>query len=767
MSPIEPGIIIGAIVEMAIETGWDKARKHQVVQRILRKLDIDFDPSSADFDDIYTYTLVSFGMGKPRRIIEIFCQPPIRHLLRQAFDTGDRRLVEEEARKLIDWPVLEKLLVEFDVSPEPLMREFLDCFEDAVDRARTAVEVRYERKIDQLISGQEQLPQQISQQFFPQFEEIKALLLQTSPLEDAQLERLSKEKAYDKQIDQARDLIQEDKAGAAQSLLKKLEIEFQDRETSTGLRFRLLTNLGASFLLLGEDAQAASYFERALDYALNDPKALSNAALAAFMHGDFKLAIKRSEQALEIQPDHPSALSVWIQALAKAEKLDQLDQETRALIERDVESRRALAFVLIDTEEYEQAEKLLRLSVESGESDPQDLALLAQAILAPIQITWWENPPLPWNISPDEIARLEEAETLLTQVVDAWALIENRRRFHSALVSRVSARALQGKFESAAQDCQRILSEDPTHPQAVYNSGLLALQMENYAEAIKHFERCLVNPLQQESTRLPLAVARLKNGQPRNALEMLLQEEGNDGEQEMSIRLEKLILIAQAAQTLGETAQLSEVVEQLCALPQDDPLILETLASVELIQQRADNAIEHLQEALEFAEGNLKNRITLQLAEIYYRQRQFDKAIPLYETVVPTNRDSPPTRDYVVSLLNSGNWNQAYDLAREIRSGGDVIPVISEVEARIAESIGDLEPALHLYTELAKLEPDNPEHFLRVASIHIRSGKPERAATFLDQVVKRFWSDPWALLSLVKSYRLHVNKCLKKSYRPS
>jgi hypothetical protein len=79
----------------------------------------------------------------------------------------------------------------------------------------------HEQKVNHL-SGRELLAQQIAQQLSPQIEEmIKALFLQNSSLEDTRSEKLSQERTYDAQIDQARDLIQEDKAGAAQSLLKE------------------------------------------------------------------------------------------------------------------------------------------------------------------------------------------------------------------------------------------------------------------------------------------------------------------------------------------------------------------------------------------------------------------------------------------------------------------------------------------------------------------------------------------------------------------
>lgn len=763
MPLLEIGMLTAALVEIVVDAGWDRARKHEAVQRVLRKLGRDFDPASQDFSDVYNYTLVAFGMGKPPVIVEVFYQPPVRDLCRRAFDTGDTKLAEGEIRELIDWPALEKILV-LDVSPERLLREFLESFQDAVSRSRTVVQISQDRKLSQIIEGQEQISQRQSEQFA----QFMAVLSQRLPPEDPGTERVENERIYDSRLDQARQLIEEDKADAALVLLEQLEGELRDRDISQTLRFRLLTNLGACFLPLGQDARAVPYFEQALKHAPSNPKALSNAGLAALIQNEPERALMLAEQALKIEANHPPALAVWVQAMARTGRLDQIDEERQALVEREPESRRALAVALTEAQSFELAEALLRRSVDSSERAIQDLALLAQAILGSVQRNLREKRPLPWATPAAEASRLQEAEGLLDQVVDAWSLIANRRRFQTGLGLRMQARAWQGKLGLAEQDCQRILLESPRDYLALYYSGLIARRTQDFGAAIRFFERCLEEPQIRAEARVLSIEAYLQSGHPQQALDVLAQSEDEAREEGLSVQFDRLSLAAKAASNVGDNARIAAVMERLQSFPQDDPEVLEVVANVDVLRGDMLSATDHLLQAIERADGSIRDRLVLHLASLYYYQNELEKAIPLYETVVPVDRDTPPTREYLVCLLNSGRWDQAYRIAGGIRNGGAAIPVVSEVEARIAEYIGDLDSALHLYQALCQLEPDNSEHFLRIASILIRQGKDSEAAASLGGVLRQFWDDPKMLIGAARVYAVAArpaNEVISLAYR--
>ena len=759
MALIEIGMVVGAVVEMAVESGWDRARKHRATQQLLRKLGIDFNPHSAGFDEIYVYTLVLFGMGKPRPIVNIFSQPPVRQLLQRAFILNDRELIEKEARELIEWPALEKLLVDYEVSPEPLLREFLDCFNDSVDRVRTTVEARQDQKLDALISGQQQLPQQVAQHLAPLLQN----LIKESHIQVA-ADRLPhpstgsvppttepEEAIYNAQIDQARDLLQEEQSGAALSLLRKIDSELEEKEVSSYLRFRIATNIAASLLQLGRREEVANYFEAALKLEPENPVAISNVAYVRLMQNDFEQAARLAQQALDIEPNQPAPLATLVEALGRANKLESLDEETRTAAENHLESRRALAIIFMNTGQHKEAEALLRTSLESEDCETQDRVLLAQAILAPFQERQSREPRFAWSFSTQERDSLAEAETLLTNAINIWRTIEDRSRLHNVLMMRVNARALQSKADLAVQDAEQILAEDPVYWPAVYARAMLAMESGDFVRAERLLERHLTSG-SEDVDRLPLDLVYLQNDKPEAALRLLLDDEWDVEGLSLALQLERLTLIAETANKLDNKALLRDVEKQLEELSDADLLVLEARSSISLLIGNEADAVRQLQQAREMAQGAVKDRLTLKLATLYFQQQNFTDAAALYAEVVPGEENVPPMRNFLVSLLNSGDWQRAYELASAIRAGGDAIPVISEVEARVAEYIGDLDLALNLYGQLTELESNNWEHFLRVATIRVRQGDIVEAARGLDAVVERFQNEPRALIEIAKVF---------------
>jgi tetratricopeptide (TPR) repeat protein len=730
---------IGAIVEMGVEGLVDKARRQEFVVRVLKKVGLEPDSPPTDFEGAYVYALIDFGVGKPQPVVELFRNDIIRDAFRRAFETGNLNLVAMEAQALLDWHALGDSFQEMDIDPKRFIEEFSQSFQAVIDRTRTVAEIRREQKLDQIISAQSILGAKL--------EQIVALPYQHAAPDEA-TERLIEERIFDARIDQARGLIEEGKAATAKKMLNKLAEELEGQEVSAALRFRLTTSIGASCLYLDENEEAARYCELALTFAPDNPKALANAGLAALVRGRYEQAIELAERALVTQPEQSTALSVLLQASARLQQFDELDESIIQVTQRHVESRRALATIHTERGEYKEAERLHRLNLESAEAEPQDFALLAQVIAVSTQDKLRRTQPLPWKIPAEDRQRLDEAEELLTRAVDAWALDENHARFHSALVLRASVRGMLGRADLALSDCQTVLKENPRHPQALSNGGLAALQNQDYSEAIKLFEQVIPGPLLEEDVKIPLAAAYLQCRRDKDALK-LLAGDPKPGEPIPS-QVEKLVLIAQASYALSEHARVEEAINRLLAIGEDAPIVLEAVALIKRTQGQRDEAKRHLQKALANAEGGLKEYIALNLADLHYSMGDFGNAVPLYELAVDPTHDIPPTRRYLVSLLNSGNWRKAYDLARGIRGDGVAIPVISAVEARVAEYIGDLERARLLYAELAEIEPTNAEHLLRAAAIDARRGRLQEAATELEASIDRFWDDPQALIGIAQ-----------------
>ena len=135
------------------------------------------------------------------------------------------------------------------------------------------------------------------------------------------------------------------------------------------------------------------------------------------------------------------------------------------------------------------------------------------------------------------------------------------------------------------------------------------------------------------------------------------------------------------------------------------------MASIRKAQKRFEEAKDYLRRAL--AQGGKHGPIALTLANLHLQTGEPREAVPLYEATVDPSVDCPPTRDYLISLLNAGYWEKAHTLAQALRRNGPAIPVVSAVEARVAEYVGDLDRAHQLYSQLSELEPENAEASLQ------------------------------------------------------
>lgn len=760
MALIELGMVIGAIVEMGVEGTFEWAKRQEAVVRALKKVGMETDTPPTDFKGTYIYALVDFGVGKPPEVLELFRQETIQSAFRQAYETGNIGLVETKVQDLVDWHALGESFHDMDIDPRRFVGEFSQSFQAVVDRSRTMPEVRLERKSDHLAES-------VSRGFESVSSKLDQLLARPVALPDKEeTERHIQERVLDAEIDRANELVERGKAATAKRILTDLADQMDSAQMSVHLRFRLETALGNSCLSLQENEQAAHHLENALELEPQNPKALANAALASLVQDRHEEALRQAQHVLSIEPDQETALIVLIHASAKLERLDATSEDLIKHAEQHRATRRALAMVYAGSGQHGRAESLYRQNLESDEHDPQDLALLAQLLAGSVQEKLDQLQSLRWRIPDEDRQRLQEAEKLATQAAMAWTLEENRTRHHEVLLLRASVRGMLHEDELALSDCRTVLQENPNHPQALSNGGLAALRKGALDEAAGLFERALAAPDPQDDVKLLLATAYLESQRYTDVLRLLADEPVP--EQSIFYQAERLTLIAHASLKMGDHPRVEEITDQLLALGEDTPVILDAVASVERAQGLIEEARSHLQKALAIATGGLKDRVALSLASLHYSQGEYASAIPIFEIALDPTINVPPVRDYVVSLLNSGDWSKAYKIAREIRNGGPAIPGISVVEARVSEYLGELGSALDLYAQLAELEPKDPEHLLRAAAIRIRMDNPQAAVAGLKTAPIRFWDNPLALIGIAQilaQAKRPMDKILPLAYR--
>lgn len=147
---IELSMVIGAIVEMGVEGVWQKAKRREIVIRVLQKVGLEPAQLPSDFHGVYAYTLVEYGVGKPKPILDFFRHEFIRNAFRQSFERRDASILKEEAESLIEWHKVGDDLRRMDIDPRREFARFTAVFNEIVNRTRRPAELRRDQKLDDI-----------------------------------------------------------------------------------------------------------------------------------------------------------------------------------------------------------------------------------------------------------------------------------------------------------------------------------------------------------------------------------------------------------------------------------------------------------------------------------------------------------------------------------------------------------------------------------------------------------------------------------------
>lgn len=547
-------------------------------------------------------------------------------------------------------------------------------------------------------------------------------------------------------VDFAVGLLQEGRPRSALKRLLQLADELEGKEPTSNVRFRLFTNIGACYLRLGDYEQAREHFSLAHSQNPNDVRAVTNLGIGELHCGGYVKALEYAQGALAKDSSHANALSLLLEAKYSLGDLDAVDLETRREAEKHVGSRRTLAVIFTKQGDLEAAEELLFANLHSDEAEAQDAMLLAQVVIKRIREEAQKSPPLPWAQTTGHV-EISEVERLLQSPLESWKRGESRLLYQNALVLRSIIRALMGRYREALQDCQLVLGENPVHEDALRNGGLAALQNGDFKTAVHLLSQIELPTADSDTVVLALSTAYIHMGVYKPAVELLSDSSIDVGEQ---TRIHRLQLLAQGLNGLRDIESAGRVADELLAINPGSPVVLEAFASIMALLGGADRAETYYKLALEASNGGEQAFYALRLADFYFHRNQPDKAVARYEEAGVPEVDCRETRKYLIALLNSGYWNKAYQLAQKLRSGGPAIPVVSEVEAKIAYHIDDLESARHLLTELITVDPHHPEHYILAAQIDLRLGNQNQARETLIPVLEQFYDEPVVLIGFAQ-----------------
>ena len=274
------------------------------------------------------------------------------------------------------------------------------------------------------------------------------------------------------QIDAASDLFKAGKVVSARTLLDHIRASFD--EIPEALEFRLLTNLGACAVAVGDIDQGIAFIEAALALQPQNPAALANAAAAAGLRGEHMQAAELARRSLELQPCDAHAAAVLMASLKEAGETEELDRFlAEDWLTEEPQSALPLARIWIDQRKFDEARELSERFVERDPDDHDAHLALAECLLAATHA----------GHGGDAIATCEEIESHATQALEILKEKELAALRLQAWSIRAGARLLLDDIEAATSDIDAILSQDPGNAGALYNKGLIFLETGRHSDA--------------------------------------------------------------------------------------------------------------------------------------------------------------------------------------------------------------------------------------------------------------------------------------------
>lgn len=163
MIPINLESLISAITGIASPTTIirNKLVRNETVIKLFKQFNLDPEHPPADFSGVYAYTLVEYGVGKPKPILELFRQKEIQQAFRKAFEQNNFSILLMTGEDSLNTYTWGNEIRQLGIDPKREFVAFSAVFLEVTKRTRTPANVLNNQQITSLqqkiVSLQERL----------------------------------------------------------------------------------------------------------------------------------------------------------------------------------------------------------------------------------------------------------------------------------------------------------------------------------------------------------------------------------------------------------------------------------------------------------------------------------------------------------------------------------------------------------------------------------------------------------------------------------
>ena len=141
MIPISLDLVISILTAIPFGTLKDKFQRNETVIKILKKFNLNPDAPPADFSGVYVYTLVEYGAGKPKQILELFRQKEIEQAFHKAFESDSPGILIQAGDDFLNESALGQEIRDLGIDPRREFMAFAAVFMEVAKRTRTPGDV--------------------------------------------------------------------------------------------------------------------------------------------------------------------------------------------------------------------------------------------------------------------------------------------------------------------------------------------------------------------------------------------------------------------------------------------------------------------------------------------------------------------------------------------------------------------------------------------------------------------------------------------------
>ena len=474
---------------------------------------------------------------------------------------------------------------------------------------------------------------------------------------------------------------------------------------------RVYFALGGAYFQTNQPEKAIQSYEKFQSLTTNSDNGFLEIAKYYERTGNDEKAIEYLNKGLKVQSDSADSLLLLGSIYSKLNKSKEAIPVYRKLLEvvgNNPNVSRRLAALLIETNQSEEALKLLEEPARNSPADPATQILRGRALAGARKY-------------PEAIQVLQSLIELAPDALEA--------RFYLARVYEET-----GKYAEAANIFESLLTQSAGDPEEARNNHLVFQQhlAANYIEMGEH-EKAIA--IYQD-----MAKADAKRGNPQllNAYRVSKQYDkalafGKQLYETDPGNIEISLIYGRTLADAGKPKEGAEVLTKLLQSNPDNIDIYVNLSQVYIQDRRYDDAERILRRAEgKTPSGEENEKVKIQLAAVYERQKDFDRAESLFKEILKLNPQNAVALNYIGYMLA----DRGIRLDEAVKYVKEALAIDPQNGAYL-DSLGwaffklnDLENAEKYLLEADRIVRDDPTIDDHLGDLYFKTGDLEKAQEF-------------------------------------